>query len=299
MLLGVRPSIRSAVAHLDAPFAVLDLDAALDNARAMTMRASGVPIRLASKSVRIPELLRRVGELPGYRGILAYSLEEALWLFDTGVSTDILVAYPTANRASLRRLAEHPTGAAARRAITLMVDSPGHLDLIAQCCSAPIRVCIDVDASLRIGPVHLGARRSPVHTVGQAVSLTRLISTHPVCTLVGLLAYEGQIAGTTDTSAAVGVMKKISAAELATRRAAIVHAVEDALGAPLEFVNGGGTGSIETTAAEQVITEIGAGSGILGPGLFDHYRHFSPTPAEWLPHRRERVFVVALLPHAR
>lgn len=281
MLLGVRPSIRSAVAHLDAPFAVLDLDAALDNARAMTMRASGVPIRLASKSVRIPELLRRVGELPGYRGILAYSLEEALWLFDTGVSTDILVAYPTANRASLRRLAEHPTGAAALRAITLMVDSPDHLDLIAQCCSAPIRVCIDVDASLRIGPVHLGARRSPVHTVGQAVSLTQLISTHPVCTLVGLMAYEGQIAGTTDTSAAVGVMKKISAAELATRRAAIVHAVEDALGAPLEFVNGGGTGSIETTAAEQVITEIGAGSGILGPGLFDHYRHFSPTPAEW------------------
>lgn len=281
MLLGVRPSIRSAVAHLDAPFAVLDLDAALDNARAMTMRASGVPIRLASKSVRIPELLRRVGELPGYRGILAYSLAEALWLFDTGVSTDILVAYPTANRASLRRLAEHPTGAAARRAITLMVDSPDHLDLIAQCCSAPIRVCIDVDASLRIGPVHLGARRSPVHTVGQAVSLTQLISTHPVCTLVGLMAYEGQIAGTTDTSAAVGVMKKISAAELATRRAAIVHAVEDALGAPLEFVNGGGTGSIETTAAEQVITEIGAGSGILGPGLFDHYRHFSPTSAEW------------------
>ena len=49
--------------------------------------------------------------------------------------------------------------------------------------------------------------------------------------------------------------------------------------APLEFVNGGGTGSIETTAAEEAVTEIAAGSGLFGPHLFDHYTRFRPQPA--------------------
>jgi D-serine deaminase-like pyridoxal phosphate-dependent protein len=49
--------------------------------------------------------------------------------------------------------------------------------------------------------------------------------------------------------------------------------------APVAFVNGGGTGSIDSTAAEPVVTELTAGSGLYGPGLFDHYRAFRPRPA--------------------
>jgi D-serine deaminase-like pyridoxal phosphate-dependent protein len=49
--------------------------------------------------------------------------------------------------------------------------------------------------------------------------------------------------------------------------------------APLEFVNGGGTGSLERTAAEPAVTEIGAGSGLYLPRLFDTYRAFSGRPA--------------------
>ena len=49
--------------------------------------------------------------------------------------------------------------------------------------------------------------------------------------------------------------------------------------APLEFVNGGGTGSLETTAADLSATELAAGSGLMGPTLFDAYRRFSPRPA--------------------
>jgi D-serine deaminase-like pyridoxal phosphate-dependent protein len=70
---------------------------------------------------------------------------------------------------------------------------------------------------------------------------------------------------------------------LAPRRAAVVAAVEEALaaaGAPaLEFVNGGGTGSLESTAAEAAVTEVTAGSGLYGPTLFDAYRAFTPRPA--------------------
>ncbi len=48
--------------------------------------------------------------------------------------------------------------------------------------------------------------------------------------------------------------------------------------APLEFVNGGGTGSLESTAAEAAVTELGAGSGLYAPALFDAYRGFRPRP---------------------
>ena len=60
-------------------------------------------------------------------------------------------------------------------------------------------------------------------------------------------------------------------------------AVEDVLAASgqpaLEFVNGGGTGSLERTAAEPVVTEVTAGSGLYGPTLFDAYQAFTPRPA--------------------
>ena len=47
----------------------------------------------------------------------------------------------------------------------------------------------------------------------------------------------------------------------------------------LEFVNGGGTGSLESTARDTSVTEVTAGSGLVGPTLFDAYRRFSPEPA--------------------
>jgi D-serine deaminase-like pyridoxal phosphate-dependent protein len=72
-------------------------------------------------------------------------------------------------------------------------------------------------------------------------------------------------------------MQRRSAAELAVRRAAIVAAIR-AL-APLEFVNGGGTGSLAGTSAEPAITEIAAGSGLYHPTLFDAYRGFTGQPA--------------------
>ena len=49
--------------------------------------------------------------------------------------------------------------------------------------------------------------------------------------------------------------------------------------AQLEFVNGGGTGSIEQTASEWAVTEVAAGSGFYAPALFDHYRSFELIPA--------------------
>ena len=159
----------------------------------------------------------------------------------------------------------------------MTIDDPQHLSLIAESVEPgahPVRVCLDVDASLRIGPLHLGVRRSPVHTVEQAVSAARTIAREPAVRLVGLMFYDAQLAGVPDRSPAVRAMKARSAKELARRRPRIVEAVR-AL-APIELVNGGGTGSLHLVADDDCLTEVAAGSGLFGPTLFDGYRDFTP-----------------------
>ncbi|MFJ6893695.1 amino acid deaminase/aldolase [Streptomyces hokutonensis] len=279
--------LSGATEHLDPPFAVVDLDAFDANATELAHRAAGLAtIRLASKSVRSRELIGRAVRHEGYRGILAFTLPEALWLAED--HEDVVIGYPTTDRAALKRLASDERAAAR---VTLMIDSIGQLDFVDEAVglSRPdLRVCIDLDASLELagGRVHLGPYRSPVHSPRQAAALARAVRERPGFRLAGLMSYEGQIAGLGDNQpgsllrrAAIRAMQRVSAGELADRRAAVVAAVEAV--APLEFVNGGGTGSIEQTAAEQVITEIGAGSGLYGPGLFDFYRRFRPRPAAY------------------
>jgi D-serine deaminase-like pyridoxal phosphate-dependent protein len=293
-----RDRLDAATAEHDPVFAVVDLDAFDANADDLARRAGGTPIRVASKSVRVRALLDRVLEHPGYAGVLAFTLPEALWLIretDTGPGVpDVVVGYPTVHRAALRTLA-HDRLATAR--VTLMVDDLAHLDLldaVAPDRELPVRVCLDLDASWRPAVagrrVHIGVRRSPLHSVEAIATLAAALARRRLVSVVAVMGYEAQIAGLGDSPpgrAAYGaVLRQIqsrSAAELASRRREAVAAVEAELAAagapPLELVNGGGTGSLEGTAAEGVATELAAGSGLFGPTLFDAYRAFSPAPA--------------------
>jgi D-serine deaminase-like pyridoxal phosphate-dependent protein len=275
-----------ATAHLETPFAVVDLGAFDDNAAALTARAAGKPIRVASKSVRCRALLERVLARPGWRGVMAYTLPEAIWLVRSGVTDDVLVAYPSVDRTALRELTADPDLAAA---IALMVDHPAHLDLI-DAVAAPgsrpiVRVCLELDASWRpAGALHVGVRRSPVHSAGQAGALARRLVARPGFRLVGMMSYEAHIAGVGDAppgqalrGQAIRLMQRRSFPELLERRAAAVAAVR--AWADLEFVNGGGTGSVGATAADPSVTEVAAGSGLYGPTLFDAYTSWRPAPA--------------------
>lgn len=269
---------------LDAPFAIVDLEAFDANAADLLRRAAGKPIRVVSKSVRCRYLLERVLAMPGFEGLMCYSLAEALWHVDNGTTDDILVAYPTADHGALRRLAADDR---ARAAITIMVDSAAQLDLVDSALGhdhPEIRVCLELDASWHPLPgVHVGTRRSPVFTPKQAAATARIIVARKGFRLAGMMAYEGQIAGLGDTDGSaiknlvVAWMQRRSSAELAKRRAAAVRAVREV--ADLDFVNGGGSGSVESTGAEAAVTEIAAGSGLIGPTLFDGYSRFSPKPA--------------------
>ena len=275
-------------AEIEAPFAFVDLDAMDANAAEMLGRAAGKPIRVASKSLRCRALQERIlrGE-PGFEGTMTFTLRETLWLAEQGFE-NLLLAYPTADTGALAELAlrsvANPEGAP-----IVMVDCVRHLEMIESVLgagAAPVRVCIDVDASWwALGSrVKVGPKRSPVHTVEQAIELAREVERRPQLRLAALMAYEGQIAGVGDQppgrrarGAAIRFMQRRSTAELAERRGAIVAAIREF--AELPIVNGGGSGSLELTAAEDAVTEVTAGSGFYAPALFDHYSRFSLTPA--------------------
>ncbi|WP_449407841.1 alanine racemase [Microbacterium maritypicum] len=275
------PRLSAATGHLPAPVAVIDREALRHNALDLLVRAGGLPIRVASKSVRVRAVLDAVLALPGYRGILAFTLDEALWLAET--HDDIVLGYPTVDRAGLARL--FASEEVAQR-ITLMVDDPAHLDVV-DSVAAPggrpeIRVAIDADASLRSAALgHIGVRRSALFTAGEVAAFARTILRRPGFRLVGLQMYEAQIAGQGDAAGPdaplIRLVQARSRAELRERRAAIVAALSEV--AHLEFLNGGGTGSLEFTGSDESLTEASAGSGLLGGHLFDGYRSFRPAPA--------------------
>jgi len=261
--------LSAATADLDPPLAALDLAALHANADDLVRRAGGTPVRVASKSVRCRWVLDAVLARPGFAGVMVYALREACWLARGGV-TDVLMGYPTVDRGALRELGSDET---LLDAITVMVDDVAQLELV----PPGARVCLDVDASLRIGRLHLGVRRSPLRTPADAVGLAAEAERRRL-RVVGVMFYEAQIAGLPDSSPAVRLVKRRSAAELARRRGDVVQAVEKAVGA-LEIVNSGGTGSLEISSADLSVTEVTAGSGLYVPTLFDHYRAFAPRPS--------------------
>jgi D-serine deaminase-like pyridoxal phosphate-dependent protein len=287
---AARARYDQATAQLDPPLAIVDLDAFDRNAADLVRRAAGRPIRVASKSLRCRYLLQRALATPGFQGIMCYSLPEALWLHSDseGDSDDILVAYPSVDSRALKALAADQ---AARRNITIMIDSTAHLDIIDTLLGdghPDIRVCLDLDASWRPIPsaqvIHIGTRRSPIHSPRQAADFAKQVIARSGFQLVAIMSYEGQIAGLGDAPpgrpARAQLLRWVqnrSAAELRDRRKEVVCQISELT--PLEYVNGGGTGSLEITAQDTAVTELTAGSGLVGATLFDAYRSFRPEPA--------------------
>jgi D-serine deaminase-like pyridoxal phosphate-dependent protein len=264
------------------PFAFVDLDLFDANVAAIARRAGSKPIRVASKSVRCTTLLKRIlAASPAYRGLMAYHPLEAVVLASQGFE-DILVAYPFWHPNHVEAVCD---AIAAGASITVMVDSTEHvrhLGAIAASRGLVLPLCIDLDMSSSFPGLHFGVRRSGLTTPEQVLMVARLAAETRGVKLEGLMGYEAQIAGVPDAgggkNAVVRLLKARSRKEVADRRSAAVKALQQA-GHQLRFVNGGGTGSMETTVAEDVVTEVTAGSGFYAPALFDHYEGFKHQPA--------------------
>lgn len=245
-------ALRVATAGLDAPLAALYLPSLRANVDDLRRRAGGTRIRVASKSVRSRGVLREVlgDRLRGddsVHGIMAYSLTEALWLVESGCD-DVLMGYPTVDRSALGRLGSDPQ---ALEYVTLMIDHPRQLEIAREAGASGARVCIDVDCSLRLGPVHLGVRRSPLRGPDDVEPLVR----RAVATgfrVVGAMFYEAQVAGVPDDVPGIGVVKRLSMRRLRDVRPAVASTIESITGTPPEIINSGGSGSVAESAGRGV-----------------------------------------------
>ncbi|RKH10974.1 amino acid deaminase/aldolase [Corallococcus sp. CA047B] len=264
------------------PVAFADVDLLGENAAALVQRAGGLPVRLATKSVRCVALLRRVLDgHPGFQGLMCFSADEAVRLRERGF-TDLLMGYPIVDPEALAELCRAPAP------VTLMVDCQEHVALAARAArrqGTRVPLCLDVDLSVDLPGLRFGVHRSPVRTSEDALAVARGIAAEGDVFLAGVMGYEAQLAGVPDAAPharaknlAIRALKRASVGPVRTRRQSVVAALKDA-GFPVRFVNGGGTGSLETTREDTSVTELTAGSGLYSPALFDGYRGFHHLPA--------------------
>ena len=267
------------------PFAFVDLDLFDKNAAKIAQRAQGVPVRIASKSIRCVTLIQRIlDDRKNFQGVMAYSVREAVQLTRKGID-DILVAYPAWSEVAASGVCE---ALKKKRRITLMADCGEHLrflDRIGRDAGVTIPVCLDINMASEFPGVYFGVRRSAMATPDQALALWREARRCPHIRIEGLMGYEAQIAGLQDhppgsffKNQLVAILKSRSGPEITARRAAIAAALKTA-GCELRFVNGGGTGSVELSRADASVTEITVGSAFFAPALFDHFDSFRHHPA--------------------
>jgi D-serine deaminase-like pyridoxal phosphate-dependent protein len=272
---------RAVLADERLPALLVDRDALDRNTDLVLGLASraGKPVRLATKSIRSVRLLERVltRGAPFVRGLLAYSVDEAVRLAERGHG-DILVAYPTVERRALENVAQR-----APDALTLLVDHRDHVDAIAKAARvhrARLKVCLELDVSFRAraGQVHLGPRRSPLRDAESVVALAREIADRPELELAALMGYEAHIAGLSDASFPMRTFKKLAWPRVLEVRQATFDALKRE-GLLPKIVNGGGSGSLPLTLADPSTTEATIGSGLLCSHLFDRFDVVKYEPA--------------------
>lgn len=266
------------------PFAFVDMDMFNKNKEDILKRAGNKKIRIASKSIRCLSLIKNILSSNSiFQGVMCYHPLEAVYLSENGLD-DLLIAYPIFHEQHISAICKEIKK---RKSIIAMVDLTEHavqLNHIAEQENCILPVCMDIDMSSDFGLLHFGVRRSKVTTTEQAMELFHQIKKLKNLRLEGIMGYEAQIAGVGDftdsalKNSILPILKKKSVKEIAKRRSEIVNRIQSE-GHQLKFVNGGGTGSLETTIKESCITEITVGSGFYSPTLFDNYKNFHHLPA--------------------
>ena len=230
-------------------------------------------------------MLKRVlDSSPQYQGLMCFTIPEAVYLSSSGFN-DLLVAYPTCQK-PLIKLACEEIGK--DKKVILMIDSLEHIHIhqeIAEQADVCLPVCLDIDMSSSFPGLHFGVRRSGIKSRNTACKLFKKIKSCSNLKLEGIMGYEAQIAGLGDNypgqsfkNFMVKALKSSSIKAVAKRRKEVVEGL-NGMGAQLELVNGGGTGSLESTRKEEVVTELTVGSGFYASALFDNYSGFKHLPS--------------------
>lgn len=275
---------RSIVASCRLPCALVDWDLLSANAKLTRERAHGLPVRIASKSIRSATIIKKIlTEFEGFKGVLAYSAREAAYLCEQGLD-DVVIAYPSTQSSDVDEVVPYLQSG---RSVCFMVDHEEHVKLlhgVGQRHKIKIPLAIDIDLSIDWPGLYFGVHRSPIRTIHNLHALTSIIRVHSGVKLSGIMGYEAQLSiADRDRSrplfaSFVRGLKKFAEQKIAIQRQACVQSLRK-WGIALDFVNGGGTGTMEFTAHDKSVTELTAGSAFFGPSSFDHFDHFSLAPA--------------------
>lgn len=267
------------------PLAFVDLDVLDQNIQDILKRAQGKTIRIASKSVRIPAILEYILKKNAqFKGLMCYHPNEAVFLSQQGFD-NILLGYPYIHEKEISLILQE---VAKGKELIFMVDALEQIQRIQQIAekmNVEALICFDVDMSSDFGNLHFGVYRSSITSAEKLEEIVKQTSPLSHIQIKGLMGYEAQIAGVNDNikgqgikNAVIQFLKRKSIKEVARKRQEAI-AILKKYGIYQPLVNAGGTGSIESSIAEEGVTEVTVGSGFFASHLFDHYKQFKHLPA--------------------
>lgn len=267
-----------AYAHLVRPFACIDLDALDRNIAFVNDKARGKNVRIATKSIRSIPLLRYIAErLQHHTGFMTFDFRETLHLLHEGFD-DLLLGYPQFEESLVEDVIPFIQQG---KTITFMIDGIEQwqwLEKIGEKHQVIFNICIDINVSVDFKVLYFGTKRSSLRSVAAIRELLTNGHSFSHTKITGVMGYEAQIAGVADVPVArwqapvIKLFKKYSLRKISDLRQEAVKIVREAC-PTFYFVNGGGSGSIDFTAAAPEVTELTIGSAFYFPALFSRYHN--------------------------
>lgn len=264
--------------EIERPFAWIDLEQLDTNITTLSLLAKKKRVRIATKSIRSVGMMKYLEEnMPYFNGWMTFTAKETVYLAGQGLD-QFLIGYPVMEKESVTAACHW---IAKGKSITFMVDDlhqAGWLNAIAESQEVVVSICIDINLSLPTPVIYFGTRRSSITDLEQLLLFVDQLKAMKNIKITGLMGYEAQIAGVGNApnSAVKGFvirkLQKHSKMKISDFRKRAVFKLKQQIDT-LEFVNGGGTGSLDFTATSNEVTEVTIGSGFYKPALFDFYRN--------------------------
>ncbi|NVM03173.1 MAG: alanine racemase [Candidatus Helarchaeota archaeon] len=269
--------LKELVKNRKIPLVICDLNAFKQNLERVGkyLRKMKKKMRVCTKSLRVPELIKQVEEQDFVNGIFTYNSAEVLFYAENYEIKDILLGYPTYSKVDIEELCN--AASIPGKDITVMVDDVKHitlLDELAEKNEVHFKILIEVDVSDNFLGRTVGVLRSPLRDAVEVIKVAKKVEEAKNLEFRGIMGYEAQNASLGDDKMLFRMVKKRSRKHVNIWRQNIVDALKKA-GFQLEVVDGGGSGCFQETAAEESITEIGIGSLLFKPHIFDSIRSLS------------------------
>lgn len=164
----------------------IDKNRLMTNLKILTEhRPAHVKVRLSTKSIRCPDLLRKLADVLGERcsGLMLYHPGEISLCVERSWRR-LLVAYPHLGGLRVEDFRKVE--------VTLMVDRVEHLEALREFAkqhSLKIRVMIDIDVATRFPSLHFGVRRSSLRETQDILNFICTIKSYPELQWVGIMSY--------------------------------------------------------------------------------------------------------------